>query len=264
MKITKLKLKKLNNTRDLGGIPTMDGKVIKSRCLFRSGKLKKLPKTTKRIIEDFNLDVIIDLRTPVEANSVPDTLIHKVEYLHFPLPCTATEQVYNEKSMRLTYLKEAKRIKSEFQNADNYMIEMYRNLITSDYCVSTLKQIMACFLKNDRILWNCNGGKDRTGLVAILIESLLGVSEDVIKKDYVISTKFRIKKNSLNKLGLLICPYSRHFKGILNNMMTAKPMYVDFMLDFFKKEYGSVVEYCKKALLLTDQDIQLLKDKFLQ
>ena len=55
MKITKLKLKKLNNTRDLGGIPTMDGKVIKSRCLFRSGKLKKLPKTTKRIIEDFNL-----------------------------------------------------------------------------------------------------------------------------------------------------------------------------------------------------------------
>ncbi len=264
MKITKLKLKKLNNTRDLGGICTMDGKVIKKGRLFRSGKFKNLPKSTKQILESFNLDVVIDLRTPVEVKSGPDTIINGVKYLHLPLPCTATETLYEGKSMRLVYMQEAKRINSEFKNADEYMIEMYRQLITSEYSIATLKQIMACFLKYDRILWHCAGGKDRTGLVAILLESLLGVSEDVIIKDYVISTKFRVKKNTLNKVGLFIAPLSKAFKNILVNMMTAKPIYVNFMLDFFKKEYGSVVDYCKKVLLITDKDIETLKSKFLE
>ena len=214
MKIAKLKLKKLNNTRDLGGMVTIDGKTIKNGCLFRSGKLKKLPKSTKRILEDFNLDVVLDLRTFAETNSAPDTMLEGVEYIHLPLPCTATEDLYPETSMRITYLKEAKRIETEFGSTDAYMIEMYRQLITSNYSVDVLRKIMACFLKYDRLLWHCNGGKDRTGLVSILIESLLGVSEETIIKDYVISTKFRIKKNSLNKLGLFLCPLPKHFKGI--------------------------------------------------
>ncbi len=264
MKITKLRLKKLNNTRDLGGLPATDGKIIKKGCLIRSGKLRKLTKHTISALENFNLDAVIDLRTPVEVNSSPDTILKGVEYINYPLPCTATEEVFVEKSMRIVYLIEAKRIKTQFKTTDNYMIEMYRQLLTSKYSVSILQKVMACFLKYDKILWHCNGGKDRTGLVAILIESLLGVSEEIIKKDYLISNRFRRKRNSLNKLGLVICPYSNQFKGILNNMMTAKLLYVDFILDFIKKEYGSVIDYCKNVLLLTDQDIQLLKDKFLE
>ncbi len=264
MKISKLKLKKLNNTRDLGGLPTIDGKVIKKGCLYRSGKLKNLPKSTRAILESFNLDVIIDLRTPTEIKSAPNTAIEGVKYLSLPLSATATENVLNDSSMRIVYLKEAKRIKTEFSSTDEYMLTMYRYLASSEYSISILRQIMNCFLTYDKLLWHCYGGKDRTGLVAILIESLLGVSEEIIVKDYLASNKFRIKKNSINKLGLLICPYPNRFKGILNNMMTAKLKYVEFLLDFFKKEYGSVVEYCKKALLLTDQDIQLLKEKFLE
>ena len=264
MKISKLKLKKLNNTRDLGGLPTEDGKTIKKGCLYRSGKLKRLPKSTKAILESFNLDVIIDLRTTAEKKPSRDTVLKGVKHLAFALPTTATENELVEKSMRILYLKEAKRINTEFDSADDYMITMYRYLVSSEYSISVLRQIMNCFLTYDRLLWHCYGGKDRTGLVAILIESLLGVSEETIIKDYLISNKFRIKKNTLNRLGLLICPYSANFKRILINMMTAKLKYVEFLLDYFKKEYGSVVEYCKKELLLTDQDIQLLKDKFLQ
>ena len=44
--IRKLQLKKLFNTRDLGGMPAADGKVIKHDKLIRSGKLYKLPPDT--------------------------------------------------------------------------------------------------------------------------------------------------------------------------------------------------------------------------
>ena len=46
MQIEKIRLKKLNNTRDLGGFPTQNGNKIKKGKLIRSGKLYKLPNKT--------------------------------------------------------------------------------------------------------------------------------------------------------------------------------------------------------------------------
>ena len=47
MKIQRLKLKKLNNTRDLRGIPAAGGRALKAGKLFRSGRLSRLPQRTK-------------------------------------------------------------------------------------------------------------------------------------------------------------------------------------------------------------------------
>lgn len=46
MRIQRLNLKKLDNTRDLGGMPTKDGRKIKRGKLIRSGRLYKLPAQT--------------------------------------------------------------------------------------------------------------------------------------------------------------------------------------------------------------------------
>ena len=49
MVIKRLKLKKLNNTRDLGGLPTSDGLEIKRGKLIRSGKLSDLRSEERRV-----------------------------------------------------------------------------------------------------------------------------------------------------------------------------------------------------------------------
>ena len=51
MVIKRLKLKKLNNTRDIGGLPTSDGREIKRGKLIRSGKLSDLPACTINAIK---------------------------------------------------------------------------------------------------------------------------------------------------------------------------------------------------------------------
>jgi protein-tyrosine phosphatase len=54
-----MKLKKLFNTRDLGGMPTADGKKIKSKKLIRSGKLYKIPDETQQALKNIGLTTVI-------------------------------------------------------------------------------------------------------------------------------------------------------------------------------------------------------------
>ena len=55
------------------------------------------------------------------------------------------------------------------------------------------------------MLFHCTQGKDRTGVAAILIMLALGVDEETILDDYVLTNKYRRKliESSLNKHRIL-------------------------------------------------------------
>ncbi len=44
------------------------------------------------------------------------------------------------------------------------------------------------------VLWHCTGGKDRTGLAAMLILSALGVDEETVVKDYLLTNEFNAQR----------------------------------------------------------------------
>ena len=60
--VRKMQLKKLSNTRDLGGLPTADGRKIKHGKLLRSGKLYKLPQKTVDAFKELGVTTVVDLR----------------------------------------------------------------------------------------------------------------------------------------------------------------------------------------------------------
>lgn len=265
MKIERLLLKKLDNTRDIGGLPVEGGKKIKRGMLLRSGRLYKLPAATVNQLKNMGLDVVIDMRTDIERKEYPSTIIEGVRYLHLPLMCTATTGITHQKSMASTMLKESKRIKSEFGNADNYMVSMYSIILTDGEAQKNLRTFFDFVLKNERcMLWHCNAGKDRTGVVAMLLEGLLGVDEQLIIEDYVATKKFQHSKRIWQRTVLAISPIPHRFKQILFALMDAKPQYIKGAIDMIKEKYGSITEYCKQALNITDEEIKILKDKYLE
>lgn len=265
MYIKRLPLKKLFNTRDLGGLPTADGRKIVQGRLIRSGKLYKLPEDTVDKLKAMGLKTVIDLRIFTEIEEYPDTVIEGVEYVHLPVLCTVTPGITREKSMMRTMAIESRRIKNEFGTADNYMIEMYKNILLGEEPISLLKKCMRLIIENDGcILWHCSGGKDRAGIVAMLVEALLGVEEKVIVEDYVSSHRFQRGKFFWNKLGLTIVPLVPRFKKILYGMMASKPSYITETINTLNERFGSITSYCKQILDITDEDIRVLKEKYLE
>ena len=265
MSIEKLSIKQLPNIRDLGGFETTDGKKIIYGKLFRSGKLYKLKPSTKKAIENLNLKCVIDLRIETERHEKPDTKIDGATYLPYSLLCTATPAITADKSMRLLMKKESKRIKKEFGTADNYMVEMYKRILLNPDSKDTLKKILNTILQADGgVLWHCNGGKDRAGLVAMIVEGLLGVKQDTIIEDYVISHKYQHKKLFWSNFGLSIAFLGTEFRKIILNMLSAKPIYIIKTLEFINDTYGGIENYAKKELDIDDKFIKDLKNKYLE
>lgn len=264
-RIKRLKLKKLNNTRDLGGMPTVDGRVIKGGKLIRSGKLSDLPDKTISALRKIGVTTVVDLRVPVEKSENPDTVIEGVDYIELPLIYTATFGVTKEKSTRNVAINEGRRIKKEFGSIDNYMIEVYRSILFNEEPQGQLKKFLRLVIEEeDCILWHCSGGKDRAGVCSMLVEFLLGVKEDVIVQDYIATAKICRKKYNLNRFVLAIVPLSLRFKSILFAFMRTKRLYIKTVIEDMIQRYGGVVEYCKQVLGVTDEDINTLKGKYLE
>lgn len=265
MRIERLNLKKLSNTRDLGGFPAADGKKIRSGKLIRSGRLYKIPQSSIKALQDMGVSTIVDMRIDRERLEYPCVPIPNAKHIHLPLVCTATVGITHEKSMASTMLKESKRIKTEFGNADNYMKSVYEIILFTPDSQQKLKGFLDLVRDEENtILWHCNAGKDRTGITAMLLESLLGVDEELIIQDYCISQKFfQPSIRRAQRFGLFIAPIPLQFKKILYALMDAKPEYIISAIESMKAKHGSVINYCKEALGVTDEDIKILRDKYL-
>lgn len=259
-----IKLKKVMNIRDLGGMETADGKRIKRGLLIRSGRLYHLPDSTKQSLSDMGITTVVDLRIPAECKDHPDTFIDGSRYVWIPVLCTPTAGMTHEKSMRLTVKNQSYRIKHEFGTADNYMIQVYRSIIFSDESQAALARFLRLVINEPGcILWHCASGKDRAGICAMLVEALLGVDENDIVKDYIASGKNLRKRYFLTKLALALAPISIRFKKVLFGLMRTKRTYLETVIQDIKTQCGSIIEYCKTHLGITNSDILLLKEKYL-
>lgn len=269
--MNRLKLPKLTNTRDLGGMQTADGSKIREGKLIRSGKLSKLPKTTVRHFQKLGVSLVIDLRIESERVSAPDTILEGCQYVHLPLlwfptyGVVGSEHLFTatDKSFSIAR-KEGARIKREFGNTDNYMIEIYRSMVFGSSANEMLSKFLRLVIDNDGcVLWHCASGKDRAGVCAMIIEGLLGVDEQTILSDYMISAKYWKRRYFFNKLGLCIAPIKHRIKRVLFGLMRTKEQYLKTIMDEIKERFGSIVQYCKSVLGISDNDISILKQKYL-
>lgn len=142
----------VSNTRDLGGAKAMNGKRIRQGIVFRGAAIDGITaKGRIDFLEKLGIKTEIDLRTGTEISPVQG----KVNVVSVKAPM----YVYNEMGIDVPeYQPElAKEIKT-FADPDNYPI-----------------------------YFHCAIGRDRTGTLACLLELILGVSEEDIRQEYVLS-----------------------------------------------------------------------------
>ena len=159
----------IQNKRDLGGLKTKDGRVIRSGMLVRSAKLAEAEENDLKGIAS-----IIDLRTIAEREEIPDATCGR-EYL--PVP------VFNQMNEGISHEEEAEKKKDPLPD----MAVLYGILmrVYADNFGKILKTIIHHDFSKGAVLWHCTEGKDRCGMTTALVLEALGVDRENILEDYL-------------------------------------------------------------------------------
>lgn len=214
------------NFRDLGEIPTVTGQSTKKGVFLRSGGLDKLTTAGQEALINHGLQTVIDLRSEWECKNYPNVFAksRQLQYLNLPM-------MKDELSNHPDY-------KAKTKNYNN-LGDLYRVYLAS--CEKSIGTIISTIAENEgQTLFHCYAGKDRTGIVAMLLLSIVGVADELIASDYA-ETNVHIKhlqeewRAAAIKEGRDLAKLERD-KG-------AAPETMHTSLAFLRQQYGSVAEY---------------------
>ena len=112
------------------------------------------------------------------------------------------------------------------------------------------------------LLFHCTAGKDRTGMGAALFLYALGVPQATIMQDYTATNTYRAAENE--QMAKTMVAYMHVSEKVANDMMAAKPEYLEATFGAIKKQYGSVDKFLKDVIGLDNAKIKALKAKYLE
>lgn len=182
MNYVRLPLIGSRNTRDLGGYPTLKS-VTKFNAILRSDDITNLNECDKKFLKKYGLKNIIDLRSKSEVETNPNPYENDSEYNYINI--SLMKEVAPEK-MKEMQLKMMDR---------NFLVNFYIEII--DNLQDKVKQVLDYILNSEGVtMYHCTAGKDRTGVISMLILGVAGVKKEDIISNYEV-TYTNIKKNPI-------------------------------------------------------------------
>ena len=171
-----LALEAAHNFRDLGGYPTTDGRATRWRTLFRADGLHRLTAADLGVMEEIGLRTVIDLRTADEL----------VERGRFPLD--AHPVGYHHVSL-MDVVWDPGQAPAETSGAPVATFLLQRYIEMLDGAGARIGDIFAILADPDALpaVFHCAAGKDRTGILAALLLSSVGVADDDVVADYALT-----------------------------------------------------------------------------
>lgn len=252
----KLAMDGAENFRDLGGYKTADGKTVKWGMLYRSDSLADLSDEDLAFIQRLGVKQIVDFRTPFEKEEDPDRIPEGVKY------------VEREIDVEGTAVKELFEKISSGDIDDLNAVELMEN--ANRAFVSSQQHIYGPHLKsllsdgNIPSVAHCTGGKDRAGFGAAITLLALGVPEQTVINDFMLTNEYT--KDKINQYIWMI-RFGSFFQTDpekIRPLLGVEQSFIEAGIDQMKKEYGSVDNYFREGLELSDTDLQQLRDRFLE
>ncbi|HEX3265968.1 MAG TPA: tyrosine-protein phosphatase [Candidatus Limnocylindrales bacterium] len=168
------------NVRDLGGIPTEDGRATRRGAVIRSDNIGGLTPDGWSALARHGVVRIVDLRWPEErAQDPPRDMAGTVEVVHVAV----LGPTYEESA---AFFRELDAHVDRVEDAADHYAYSYVEFLERNR--ARFAAALAAIADADGpVVIHCMGGKDRTGLVAALLLRLAGVSLDEIGDDYSLS-----------------------------------------------------------------------------
>jgi len=209
------------NFRDLGGYTTADGREVRRRSLFRSDSLHRMTDDDLAALAGLGIRAVIDLRTDGEL-AAHGRVAHHDERRFAHIPCADPIDDHLLPRAEL-YLAFARARGPELAAAFRFVAH-----------------------EEGPIVFHCMAGKDRTGILAALLLSMLGVPDTTIAADYALTER---------SVAPLLAWATTRDPELAAWLTEAAPTGrlttpADAMLEFLAKlraDYGTVAEYLAEA-----------------
>lgn len=237
----RLPLKNAANVRDLGGYPAGANSVTKFHVFLRGDRLDFLDEEDLQDLYAYGVRSVLDLRSDYECTHMPDKAVQECGLFHY---------------VRFSLMEEMEFARSVSIDPKNMPQEagtvLYRNLVSDSRKLAELVHVLARL--EGAVLFHCTGGQDRTGVTAMILLMLAGVSREDILADYAVSSTYLQK--------------SPHLLDGMPVQMDVSDLYTDpanleSAYTYILSRYGSM-ENCLRQGGAAEQDIEQIRQRFLQ
>lgn len=249
----RVKMSVSRNLRDLGGYTTVDGREVKKGLLYRSDSLARLSRRDLELLGGLGLKRIYDLRSENERKKDPNRLpegsvsqVVEIPIYYAPMDPEVTRR---------------RILKGEVEKGDFHqaMLESYRA-----YALEYLHEwsiLLRGLAEADSLpaLINCTHGKDRTGIAVAIVFRSLGLSQETVLDDYMLSNIFWEKEASRLSCLAYGASFFRTPRSEVRTLLEVRPEYLDAAFAAIDERYGSFEGYLHEGLGIDSVTLERLR-----
>lgn len=263
----------VGNARELGGYVAEDGRAVRRGVFLRTAALGNATEADiKRLVDDYHLSLVIDLRMTSEIEQAPDPVMDGVENLHLGIideaalaakrqSLSAEDVAGLDMNSKLGRLRMAMKLGIV---GDHMYIDFLSGEPGKAGYARMFRELLA-LPEGEAMLFHCTQGKDRTGCAAMLILSALGVDEETIMADFMLTNTFNAHLIEAQRQMLIDEGMEGdELETFMYAMDKVNPQFMQSALDWMRENYGSALDYIRTELHVTDDEIATLRDRYLE
>ena len=248
-----------NNFRELGGYPADEGKHVRWGQIYRGIPTGLLTSDADRkLLDSLGLRLILDLRSEQEAEKMPDYVPDGARMVRICGLC-----LNDGKEVDFSPEDRERLLEGKPDEGRRMADAMYRQMLFGNKAYKEL--FRALEVGETPVLFHCSGGKDRTGVAAMLILLALGASDETIRQDFVRTNECR--RPELEKIWaehadeIAARPEQKKFyQGIAG----VHPESVYLVLSAIREKCGSAEAYLEAEYGLTPARLMRLRRMYLE
>ncbi|WP_338894812.1 tyrosine-protein phosphatase [Streptomyces sp. TG1A-60] len=257
---TEPELTGVRNFRDVGGLPTVDGRRVRHGVLFRSGHLAHATDEDTAFLASLGLHTVFDFRNAADQKlEGPDVELPGVRNVNLPLSDPADGAEF-WKMVRDGDLDQLRALLDDGKAAGR-MITSYRTIVK--HRTAEHSRVLHA-LAEDSVpaLMHCAAGKDRAGLSIAVTLLALGVEREAVVADYLESNA-KHRRYKVHRSSTSASAYSPEIMELLSPLFDARAEYLQAALDTVEETWGNVDTYLEQGLKVTPQTRELLRERLL-
>ncbi len=245
------------NFRELGGYRNKDGKIVKGGVFFRSGMLGSIKSESDiSLFNSLGIKAIIDFRSENEREYNPEPIFEGIKQI-------AQNAMLDENGNEVNF-----DMKAIFEENKWELAGMAKNGIKHyslmPFNNNAYKLLFGFISKNEvPLLFHCTAGKDRTGVAAALILRALGVSDEVILEDYMLTNIYRDKTRAMFTERVAPTLKDKNISEIVQSVLGVEKKLLLSALNAIDEKYSDFSDYLEKECDFTKQMQQEMKAKYL-